>query len=253
MMTPMRRRPAEFVTTRWELVLAATNKLDRSSQGENAKSALEELCSIYRRPIVEFCRNQLHRSEDAEDIAQAFLAEMIGGRFLSSAEKDKGRFRNLVLASLKNFVFDLHDRESAAKRGGKVRFVSLPDELPDGESMADRTELSADLLFDRAWAHALAHRALDKLRGRFSKPTQRESFDLLQPFLTSEAGGIEAQIAARKLGIALAAFQVRAHRFRADYAEILRQEVARTVSAPHEVEGELHYLMDVLIESQWPL
>lgn len=240
----MRRRSPEFVTTRWDLVAAAANKSDRTSGFEEGQGALNELCEIYRSPIVAFCRNYLRRVEDAEDVAQEFLVQMVEGRLLSGADRAKGRFRNLVLKTLKRFTFDLHDREKSVKRGGGVQFVPLFE----ADSLAD--EASVDLMFDSVWAEALKDQALDRLHKKFLKKDEAETFDILRPFLTGGVKGIEAEMAAEKLGVTLAAFHVRVHRFVEDFAKILRQEVARTVSAPHELEGELRHLIEVLAKSQ---
>jgi len=228
----------------------AANKSDRPSQCLRAEHALDELCSIYRSPIVEFCRSQLNR-RDAEDIAQSFLIEIAHGRFLSRAEKHKGKFRNLVLASLKHFVFDLLDREKAAKRGGNIQFETLPDDLGKGGSLTAERGMSADVLFDIAWANALAHQALDQLQKTYSMRKQRDAFDCLHPFLTSKASGDEAARAASALETSVAGFHVRVHRFCKEYGKILRQEVAKTVGAPHEIESELRYLIDLLAQSKW--
>jgi hypothetical protein len=39
------------------------------------------------------------------------------------------------------------------------------------------------------------------------------------------------------------------HRLRLRYREIVRHEVARTVSAPQEIDEELRYLCDVLAQA----
>ena len=223
---------------------AAANKSDRTGGFQEGRSALNELCEIYRSPIVAFCRNYLRKVEDAEDVAQEFLVQMVEGRLLSDADKAKGRFRNLVLTSLKRFIFDLHDRKKSIKRGGKMQFVPLfeADSLPD--------EASVDILFDSAWAEALKNQALDRLQEKFVKKDQARTFDILRPFLTGGVKGAEAEAAAKQLGVTLAAFHVRVHRFVEEFATILRQEVARTVSAPHELEGELRHLIGVLMKSE---
>ena len=248
-MTPDGYPPSQFATTRWDLVLTAADKSDRPTQCLRAEDALNELCSIYWGPIVEFCRLQLKR-RDAEDIAQAFLVEMARGEFLSRVDRNKGKFRTVMLAALKRFVFDLLDREKALKRGGDVEIEALPDDLGTG-LVEDERGISADVCFDMAWAKVLVDRALDQLQKAYLNRQQSEAFQCLRPFLTSKAAGADAENAALTLRISVSELHVRIHRFAKECGELLRQEVARTVDAPHEIESELRYLVDLLSQSKW--
>jgi RNA polymerase sigma-70 factor (ECF subfamily) len=60
----------------------------------------------------------------------------------------------------------------------------------------------------------------------------------------------------REIGIALGmtegAVKVAAHRMRSRYRELLREEVARTVADPGEVEAELAELLAALARCQEP-
>jgi RNA polymerase sigma-70 factor (ECF subfamily) len=251
--TPERQRRAEFVNTDWTLVRRAARKSDRTSQWRDGAEALNELCQIYREPIVAFCRRSLDRRNDAEDIAQVFLLGMAHGRFLKSVDQHKGKFRTFVLASLKNLVFDLLDREKATKRGGEIQIEALPDDLGEGAPVVDKKQLSADVLFDIQWAITLAKQALEKLQKKFENQGRLKRFSNLRPFLVGKVQGAEARDAAALLETTPANFHVYVGRFRKEYSEILRQEVARTVSAPHEIESELRYLISLLGQSKWSL
>ena len=52
--------------------------------------------------------------------------------------------------------------------------------------------------------------------------------------------------AGARLGLSEGALRVAVHRLRQRYRELLRAEVADTVSGPEEVEEELRYLFRVL-------
>jgi RNA polymerase sigma-70 factor (ECF subfamily) len=59
--------------------------------------------------------------------------------------------------------------------------------------------------------------------------------------------GVRAELAA-KLKMSEGAFKVALHRFRRRFGELLRREVAHTVSSPQEVEAEIQHLLNVLVE-----
>jgi RNA polymerase sigma-70 factor (ECF subfamily) len=67
-------------------------------------------------------------------------------------------------------------------------------------------------------------------------------FERLEPCLAGdEAAGRYADIAA-ELGLTEAAVKMAMHRLRARYRVLLREEIARTVAAPDDVETELQDL-----------
>jgi len=51
---------------------------------------------------------------------------------------------------------------------------------------------------------------------------------------------------AKRLGMTEGALKVTVHRLRQRYRELLREEVAHTVAAVHEIDEELRYLVAVI-------
>lgn len=71
-------------------------------------------------------------------------------------------------------------------------------------------------------------------------------FDVLRRFLPGFETPPSYEVAAESLGLSLAALKAAVHRLRQRFREVLRTAVARTVSAPHEVDDELRYLGSLL-------
>src|SRR5438552_6076954 len=107
-----------FTTTHWSVVLAA-----KDPNSEVARAALEKLCQSSWAPLYAFLRSQGNSPEDAMDVTQGFLAELIHKRRLEKAEQHKGRFRSFLLASIKHYARDEWVKGKAFKRGGQVQFV----------------------------------------------------------------------------------------------------------------------------------
>ena len=116
-MTDRGRR--QFATTRWSLVLAAGTE---GSSG--AHEALTTLCETYWFPLYAFLRSRGYDAENAQDLTQAFFARLLEKHSISQADPARGRFRSFLLASLKHFAANEHDRETAKKRGGATPIVS---------------------------------------------------------------------------------------------------------------------------------
>ena len=71
-------------------------------------------------------------------------------------------------------------------------------------------------------------------------------FAHLKDYLWGEASGTGYVEVAARLGLTEGALKVAVHRLRQRYRELLREEVAQTVAAVHEVDEELRYLVSVI-------
>jgi RNA polymerase sigma-70 factor (ECF subfamily) len=92
----------------------------------------------------------------------------------------------------------------------------------------------------------LLARVLDTLQAECATAGKAALFAELQPHLQGDRQGpAYAEVAARQ-GMTEGAVKVAAHRLRQRYGELLREEVARTVSSPAEVDEELRHLVAVI-------
>jgi RNA polymerase sigma-70 factor (ECF subfamily) len=228
-----------FATTRWTVVLAAR---DRTASA--ADVALEELCRTYWYPLYAYVRSRSSSREDAEDLTQAFFARFLEKNYLDGLASEKGRFRAFLLAALKHFLANEWDRANRQKRGGGVANLSLDWQSADtrfGIEPADN--LSPDKLYDRAWAVTLLERVIIRLRDENVREGKAASFEQLKPFLMSGKGALPYAQAAVPLQMTESAVRVAVHRLRRRYRELLREEIAQTLSHPDQVEEEMRALM----------
>jgi RNA polymerase sigma-70 factor (ECF subfamily) len=210
-----------------------------AGRGESpqAARALDELCRIYWYPLYAYVRRCGHEAREAEDLTQEFFARLLAKNYLADVQREKGKFRSFLLASLKHFLANEWDRARAQKRGGQHTHLSL--DTAETRYRAEPTdELSADKLLDRQWAIAL----LDQVLNRLGAETDAKQFDALKPFLTADKDAIPYGEVAGKLGTTEGAVKVAVHRLRKRYRQLLREEIAHTVAGPAEVEEEIRHL-----------
>jgi len=73
-------------------------------------------------------------------------------------------------------------------------------------------------------------------------------FESLKIFLGSVGDGSPSyEEVATALGVGLGAVKTLIHRLRKRYSSILREEIARTVSDPAEIEDEVHALCEAVV------
>jgi DNA-directed RNA polymerase specialized sigma24 family protein len=232
---------APFTSTHWSIVVEA--------QGESpaAQEALEKLCRIYWRPIYSFVLRQGIAPDEAQDITQAFFADLLEHKSLTAVRKEKGRFRSYLLGALKYFLADERRRAMAIKRGKGQRLVPL-DELSIDErtQMEPADPVTAEQIYERRWASTLLERVLIRSKDEYCAAGNAALFDSLKQLLPDEPGApSQAEIAAR-LGMTENAVRQAFHRFRLRYQSLLREEIAHTVATPGDIEDELRYLISVV-------
>ena len=224
-----------FATTRWTLIRAA---------GASADDALETLCAAYWFPLYAYVRRHGFSKEDAEDLTQTFFAKLLERQDFVRLKQENGRFRAFLLAALKNFLSNERDRAGCQKRGGNITHFSLDWQSADSQfQVADGGQIPPDAAYDREWAVALLERVISKLRAESVAEGKAERFEQLKSYLTVGKGEIPYATAAATLALDEGAVRVAVHRLRKRYRELLKNEVADTLSDPAMVDEELAVLL----------
>lgn len=232
-------RQGQFATTRWSVVLAAGANL--SSAG--AREALATLCETYWYPLYAFLRSRGYDAEDAQDLTQAFFARVLEKHTIGQADPARGRFRSFLLAALKNFAANEHDREITKKRGGGAPIVSLELEGAEGRfQLEPPSDETPERIFDRRWALTLLDRVMSRLKTEGPRAGRKSQFEGLKTYLTGDQPQLSYAQTASALGISEGAVKVAVHRLRRHFRDLVRDEIAQTVSSPEEIEDELRHL-----------
>jgi RNA polymerase sigma-70 factor (ECF subfamily) len=228
----------QFANTRWSLVAAAGH-----GNSDAARQALATLCQLYWYPLYAYARRQLSTAEDAQDMTQAFFAELLEKDYLQAADPQRGRFRSFLLTAFKHFLSRQRERAHARKRGGGRSPLSL--DFQAGESryhLEPADHETPETIYERRWALAVLEQALSRLRREMAGAGKEKLFECLKGALAGE--GLQESYAriARELGLSEPAVKVVVYRLRRRYQELLRAEIGQTVTSPEEVEEELRDL-----------
>ena len=231
---------AWFATTHWSVVISAQAK-DPSRSSE----ALETLCRGYWYPLYAFVRRAGHSPADAEDLAQEFFARLLSKDYLKAAAREKGKFRTFLLTALKRFMANEWDRAHARKRGGFAPQVPIDQEIAESRFAGEGSHnLPPDVWFDRQWAMALLERTMARLQEEYMASGRVRLFELLRSCIAREESALPYATIAARLDLSEAAVKMAVHRMRARYRELLRLEIAHTVSSSQEIEEEIRQLFE---------
>ncbi|MHC1769284.1 MAG: RNA polymerase sigma factor [Verrucomicrobiia bacterium] len=231
-----------FATTLWSVVVAACQGSD-----SDAQPALEQLCRSYWYPLYAHVRRRGYSREDAEDLTQAFFARLLTHQSLRVADPSRGRFRCFLLAGLNHFLANEWVKARAEKRGGARSHLSFDTAI--GEQLYDREgsrELDPEELYERAWALQFLDHVRARMRQLYADEGKADRYEALERFLPGEEDPPSYAQAAAELGVPEGTLKADVHRMKRRYGELLREEVAHTVTSPGQVDDELRHLITVL-------
>lgn len=237
---PRTPEPSASVTD-WDVVHAA---------GSGADNALEAVSKRYWPAIYGFLRRSGRSTDEAGDLTQGFLADvLIGGDLLERADPGRGRFRALLFSSLRNYVVERHRHATRQRRApaGGVRTLDHDDapEMPES-GVGD-----PDQLFDQEWCRTLVRSVLiatEEACERGGLITHWRIFRLrvVDPLMTGAEPTAYSEIVSR-LGLndesQAANMMITAKR---RFARALREEIANTVSDPTQIDDEIRGLLGSL-------
>ncbi len=229
---------ASFPTTHWSLVIQAG-----SPESAGARAALEQLCSAYWYPLYAFIRRKGNDPDRALDLTQDFFARLFEKKILASVNQHKGRFRSFLRVACRNFLIDVwrHKPDVATTP------ISIDARDAEGRYLIEPADhMTAERLFDRAWALTLLERVMAILAAEYADSGRSGLFDQLNIVLTEGKGAVRAAELAGRLNTTEHAVNSASHRLRKRYREILQDQIAATLDDPAELDDEIRSLFDAI-------
>ena len=234
--------PRIFATTHWSVVLAAGE-----DDSEPSRRALEALCQAYWHPIYCYVRRKGHGPDDAQDLTQEFFAQLIAKQHLRLADRDKGKFRSFLLATLHFFLAREWSRAHRQRRGGQYKFVSLDQSSAEEQYQIEQVDDDTpEKDFQRQWALTVLKQTMNTLEGECARAGKADLLREVKHLLSGDRDGATYPAIGLRLSMKESAIRVAVHRLRQRYGELLRAEIAQTVESEGEVEEELRCLQRAL-------
>jgi DNA-directed RNA polymerase specialized sigma24 family protein len=230
-----------FTTTHWSVIQEAG-----AGAAPSAREALEKLCTVYWQPLYGYIRRKGHDPHQADDLTQEFFVRLLARNDLAGLHPARGKFRAFLLAAMNHFLAKEWRRAGTLKRGGG----QVP--LPLGTAIAEEryghhaaAESSPEHLFDRHRAETVLEQAAQRLRNEFVRDGREPLFRELNVFLSAPAGAGGYAVVATRLQMTSAVAKA-VERLRRHYRDLVRSEIAQTVTTAAKLKDEMRYVLEVL-------
>jgi RNA polymerase sigma-70 factor (ECF subfamily) len=179
-------------------------------------------------------------------LTQDFFVALLERERLRGLERGGGRFRSFLLKALQNFLANEWDRARAKKRGGGSLIASLDENDAESRYLADPSSENPETSFERHWAYTVIEHAMKNLEAELQVAGKENLLEMFRPHLQGDRNGRPYAEIAAEMGFTESAVKMTVRRLRQRYGELLRAEVARTVTDDSEIEGEVRYLIEVV-------
>lgn len=223
----------------------------RDASDPNAARHSQSLERIARRywPVIHaFIRHSGRSDDEARDLTQGFLADVLFGRgLLGLATPSRGRFRTLLLRAVTNYLHDDHRRRTATARHPGVGRLILHGAPP---TLADHA-LSPHTAFTSAWVAMLIGAAAERCRIECLGEHQEAQWLCLEhrvirpamegavPATNDELRRMTGLSTTPRISHALASAKRR-------FARLLLEEIGTTTEDPTRIHEELADLLQML-------
>ncbi|MHC5024585.1 MAG: RNA polymerase sigma factor [Planctomycetota bacterium] len=217
-------------------------------EGDEADMVLARVLQRYWPAVFGYLRAWGVNEDEACDITQGFMCDVVlGRRLLEAADPNRGRFRSLLLGSLRHYLSDVHRRRQAQKRRPQGHQVLALEEVGANGTVPDGTA-APEQVFCAQWGRTLVRRVLDRVRRQClddGMQTHWAVFEarVVRPMLFGDEP-LEYRELRRRLPLTSDSqgpnMMVTVKR---RFVAALTQEVALTVSDPDEVADEIADLL----------
>jgi RNA polymerase sigma-70 factor (ECF subfamily) len=205
------------------------------------------LCETYWYPLYAYLRRNGYDAHQAADYTQAFFARMLEKDYLKKVKPKPGKFRSFLLKALKHFIANERARDAAQKRGGGRTVLSLDIENAERHyALEPADDLSPEKLFEKSWALKILERTMYRLESELAARGKQKLFDHLKVYMAAEASTIPYIEVATKMDMTEGAVRVAVHRMRKRCRELLRDEIAQTVTSDDQIDDEIRNLFTAL-------
>lgn len=238
-------RNSSMTQTNWDLIR------DAAGSTPTSQASLEEVARRSWPAIYAFIRASGRSPDDASELTQGFICDVFLSRhLLEKADQSRGRFRTLVMGSVRNYLADMHRRKTATTRRPKNANIGRLDDLAERTSEpAGMPALTPEAAFNSRYVASIIRAATERLQRALLEEGDEAGWEIfrlrvLQPSL--EGTAVSYDEIAPRFGLGKGACAARLLLVKRRFATILMEELRATVDDPEDLQHEVADLLALL-------
>jgi RNA polymerase sigma factor (sigma-70 family) len=166
---------SRFPSTHWSAILNA-----RTQDEARRRLATESLIAGYWKPVYCYLRRRGYGNAEAEDLTQDFFCEFfIRAKLLQAADREIGRFRQLLLTALKRFISNATRNKNRKRRAPAGGILSLSSPQFEGVDLPE-SAATPEQAFYYAWITDLLDQVLAEVKAQYSNSDMTRHWDVFQ-------------------------------------------------------------------------
>ena len=168
-------KTASATSTNWTLITDAIN--EDSTTSDQSKSLLAKR---YWHAVFAYIRASGRSMVLSEDLTQGFFCDVFLGRnLLSHAQSSRGRFRSLLLSSVRNYLADDFRMKTAKRRMPESGPASSLDNIEGSITPSDEAD-GPEIAFNRIWVEELIARTREQVKLDMTENGQAVHWEIFQ-------------------------------------------------------------------------
>ena len=216
----------------------------RAQNGDDPRrrSALDQLCRTYWRPVYAYLRRKGFSPDDAEDRTQGFFLHFLEKDLVDRAHRARGRFKSYLLATLEHYLANEARLAGALKRGGGRPTISINRAEAEVELRIEPFHRETpESAFERSWTLTLLENTFAALKREFRERGLPGHFDVVRAFLAAGGARPSYEELARRLRCSTGDVTNLLHRARKQLQELIRSGLRDTLEEEQEIDAEIRY------------
>jgi RNA polymerase sigma-70 factor (ECF subfamily) len=208
-----------------------------------SRRCLGLLIQRYWRPVFHYLKCHGRGHEDAKDLTQGFFARFLEKDAIRYADKERGRFRNFLLGSVKRFM--AQERRSMAAGPGERSVADFDTEL-QAQVFGKTNDENPEAAFTRNWLKSLVENALCLLRKECVACDRTRQFLAFRSRFLSEGSVPSYRQIAESLGTTEKDVENLLFRARKRFRRIFLNEIRNSTFTDLEAQDEVRDLLAML-------
>ena len=238
-------RNPSLTQTNWDLIR------DAAGGSPTSQSSLEQVARRSWPAIYAFIRASGRNPDEAAELTQGFLCDVFLARgLLEKADQSRGRFRTLVLGSVRNYLADMHRRRTASTRKPKSGSIGRLDDLSEHTTEpAGMAALTPEAAFHSRYVATIIRSSTERLQRALLADGDEAGWEIfrgrvLQPSIDGTA--VSYEHLAPRFGLGKGACAAKLLMVKRRFASILMEELRATIDNPNDLQEEVADLLALL-------